>query len=130
MKFETVQIYFLSEFLVCCHPKNLLPWQHNLLTSLLPINIENTTPFSNNGTLMRTKCTQLSTMGKKTWLSMHPRNFGSDKIVHMYVCPPLHVSWGDILHFKHSARLAVNHMATRAFGEEKQQGQVFLSTKF
>ena len=25
MKFETVRIYFLSEFSVCCHPKILLP---------------------------------------------------------------------------------------------------------
>ena len=24
-------------------------------------------------------------MGKKKWLSMHPRNFGFDKIVHTYV---------------------------------------------
>ena len=34
MKFETVWIYFLSEFLVCCHPKILLPWQHDVTTSL------------------------------------------------------------------------------------------------
>ena len=34
MKFETVRIYFLSEFLVCCHPKILLPWQHDVTTSL------------------------------------------------------------------------------------------------
>ena len=30
---------------------------------------------------MSTKRVQRSTMSKKIWLSMHPRNFGSDKIV-------------------------------------------------
>ena len=33
MKFETLQIYFLSEFWVCCHPKILLPWQCDITTS-------------------------------------------------------------------------------------------------
>ena len=28
-----------------------------------------------------------NTMGKKIWLSMHPRNFGPDKIVYLYVRP-------------------------------------------
>ena len=27
-----VRIYFLSEFSVCCHPKILLPWQHDVTT--------------------------------------------------------------------------------------------------
>ena len=40
-------------------------------------------------------------MGKKVWLSMQPRHFGSDKIVRPYVRPPLDVRWGEILHFKH-----------------------------
>ena len=31
-------------------------------------------------------------MGKKIWLSMHPRNFGTKKIVHTYVGPRLHVN--------------------------------------
>ena len=35
MKFETVRIYFFSEFSVCCHPKFLLPWQHDITTSPL-----------------------------------------------------------------------------------------------
>ena len=35
MKFATVQIYLLSEFSVCCHPKILLPWQHDVTTSPL-----------------------------------------------------------------------------------------------
>ena len=35
MKFETVQIYFLSEFSVCCHPKILLLWQRDVTTSPL-----------------------------------------------------------------------------------------------
>ena len=34
---------------------------------------------------------------------MHPKNFGSDKIGRTYV-PPLHVSLGEILHFKKLAR--------------------------
>ena len=52
-------------------------------------------------------------MGKKIWLSMHPRNFGSDKIVPRYVRPPLHIMLvkfciSSMLHV-----LAVNCMATR-----------------
>ena len=35
MKFETVQIYFLSEFSVCCHPNILLLWQRDVTTSPL-----------------------------------------------------------------------------------------------
>ena len=33
--FETVRIYFLSEFSVCCDPKILLPWQRDVTTSPL-----------------------------------------------------------------------------------------------
>ena len=47
------------------------------------------------------KRTQWYTRGKKIWLSMQLKNFGSDKIVQTtYVHPPLHVgrckmtSWG------------------------------------
>jgi len=32
-----------------------------------------------------------STMAKKIWLSMNPRNFVSDKIVRTYERPPIHV---------------------------------------
>ena len=53
------------------------------------------------------------------WLSMYPRNFGSEKIVCTYVRPPLHVSRGEILHFKHPHVSAVNRLATRTFREEK-----------
>ena len=35
MKFKTVRILFSSEFSVCCHPKNLLPWQREVTTSPL-----------------------------------------------------------------------------------------------
>ena len=35
MKFETVLIHFLSDVLVCCHPKILLPWQRDVTTSPL-----------------------------------------------------------------------------------------------
>ena len=31
---ETVRIHFWSKFLVCCHPKILLPWQRDITTSL------------------------------------------------------------------------------------------------
>ena len=74
-------------------------------------------------------------MGKKIWLSMHPRNFGSEKIVRTrpYVRPPIHVSRGEILHFKYPRVSAVNRIATRTFRDKKQQQQqrrFFLSTSF
>ena len=37
-------------------------------------------------------------MGKKMWLSMHSRNFGSDKIICMYVPLLLHVSRCEMAH--------------------------------
>ena len=35
MKFETVRIHFLSDVLVCCHSRTLLPWQRDVTTSSL-----------------------------------------------------------------------------------------------
>ena len=35
MKFETVQINFLSDDLICCHPEILLPWQRDVSNSPL-----------------------------------------------------------------------------------------------
>ena len=35
MKFETLRIYFLSEFFSVCRPKILLPWQREVTTSPL-----------------------------------------------------------------------------------------------
>ena len=35
MKFETLQIQFLSEFSVCCDPEILLPWQRDVTSSPL-----------------------------------------------------------------------------------------------
>ena len=35
MKFETVQIHFLSNVLICCHPEILLPWQRDVTNSPL-----------------------------------------------------------------------------------------------
>ena len=32
---ETVQIHFLSDVLVCCHPEILLPWQRDVTISPL-----------------------------------------------------------------------------------------------
>ena len=54
-------------------------------------------------------------MGKKIWLSMHPINFGSKKIVRtrQYVRIPLHVSRGGILHFKHPPVSEVNRRTPR-----------------
>ena len=60
-------------------------------------------------------------MGKKIWFSIDPRNFGSDTIVHTtyvrtyVVRPPLYVSRGDILDFKHLARVNfyVSHVDNR-----------------
>ena len=77
-------------------------------------------------------------MGKKIWLSMHPRNFGSEKIVcttnvRPYVRPPGHVSRGEVLHFKYARVSAVNRIATRTFTDKKQQQQqsrFFLSRNF
>ena len=67
-------------------------------------------------------------MGKKIWLSMDPRNFGSEKIVcttnvRPYVRPPGHVSRGEVLQFKYARVSAVNRIATRTFTDEKQQQQ-------
>ena len=77
-------------------------------------------------------------MGKKIWLSMHPRNFGSEKIVcttnvRPYVRPPGHVSRGEVFHFKYARVSAVNRIATRTFTDKKQQQQpsrFFLSLNF
>ena len=35
MKFETVQIHFLRDVLICCQPEILLPWQWDVTTSPL-----------------------------------------------------------------------------------------------
>ena len=71
---------------------------------------------------------------------MHPRNFGSEKIVcttnvRPYVRPPGHVSRGEVLHFKYVRVSAVNRIATRTFTDKKQQQQqqqsrFFLSLNF
>ena len=36
MKFETVQIHFLSDFLIRCHPEILATWRNNF-SSLLQV---------------------------------------------------------------------------------------------
>ena len=78
-------------------------------------------------------------MGKKIWLSMHPKNFVSEKIVcttnvRPYVRPPGHVSRGEVLHFKYARVSAVNRIATRTFTDKQQQQQqqsrFFLSLNF
>ena len=42
-------------------------------------------------------------MGKEIWLSMHARHFGFEKIIRTRpsVRPLLHVSQGEIFHFKY-----------------------------
>ena len=62
-----------------------------------------------------------STMGKKIWLPMHSRNFGSDKVVLTYVRPPLHVSWGETLHSKHLARFGGKSYGHRDFKRETER---------
>ena len=59
-------------------------------------------------------------MSEKIWFPTHPRNFGSEKN-RPYLRPPLHVSRGEILHFKHSLVLTVNCTASRTFRDKKQQ---------
>ena len=54
-------------------------------------------------------------MGKKNWLSMHPRNFGSEKIVRKR--PSTHSR--EILHFKYPRVSTVNRIATRTFRGKK-----------
>ena len=69
---------------------------------------------------------------------MRSRNFSFDKIVRTYVRPPLHVSRGETLHFKHPAFFCGKSHGHRDFkretGRKKQQQQqesrVFRSTKF
>ena len=65
-------------------------------------------------------------MGKKIGSPMHPINFGSKKIVRTrpYIRPPVHVSRGEILYYKHL------RIATRTFRDKKQQRPFFLSAYF
>ena len=59
-------------------------------------------------------------MDKKIWLSINLRSlacFGSEKI-RPGVRPPLHVSRGEILHFKYPPVSKVNLIATRTFRDK------------
>ena len=71
MKFETVRIYFLSEFSVCCHPKILLPWQRDVTTS--PLYYGHV--FGRGYTLEIKELIEEGVFfsGKKPWASKHPR---------------------------------------------------------
>ena len=55
---------------------------------------------------------------------MHPRNFGSAKIVRTctYVRPPLHVCRGEILHYARFS--AVNRIATRTLKDKSNNSKV------
>ena len=60
---------------------------------------------------------------------MHPKNFGSEKIVRT-VRQPLHVSRDEILHFKHPRVSAVNRIASRPFSDKNKnnESRFFIST--
>ena len=78
------------------------------------------------------KRAQRSTMGKKIVREIlglaRNRPYG----IRPYVSPPLHVSRGEILHFKYTRVSAVNRVATRTFRDKKQQqrSRIFHSTQF
>ena len=61
---------------------------------------------------------------------MHPRNLGSDKIVRIYVRPPLHVSWGEILHFKQRERFGSKWHGHQDFETEKTRTKLSLRLNF
>ena len=46
--------------------------------------------FFDSGALARAKRAEQSTLNNKIWLSMHPKNFGSDKIVCATYVPDVH----------------------------------------
>ena len=46
--------------------------------------------FFDSGALARAKRAEQSTLNNKIWLSMHPKNFGSDKIVCATYVPYVH----------------------------------------
>ena len=59
---------------------------------------------------------------------MHPRKFGSEKVVRTYgvrpsVRPPLHVSRDEILHFKHTRVLALNRIASQTFRDKNNNSK-------
>ena len=64
----------------------------NTFDSSLYVNLRNLGLDSVYAGLARARSAQRSTIGKKFWLSRHPRNFVSDKIVRTYIRPPLHVA--------------------------------------
>ena len=92
--------YILSLVSVYTHPY--------FMTGLRPsLNMYPKTDTQNaslSGALESAKRAKRSTIGKKTWLSIHPRNFGSDKIVrlHAYVHPFMWATGDEILHFNHA----------------------------
>ena len=52
---------------------------------------------------------------------MRSRNFSFDKLVRTYVRPPLHVSRGETLHFKHPARFGGKSHGHRDFKRETER---------
>ena len=80
---------------------------------------------------------QRSTMGKKMWLSMLSRNFGSAKIIcmydGMYICPHLLCKLGWNVVFQAPAHFSCKSRGHPDLLERKikqQQSWVFLSAKF
>ena len=58
-------------------------------------------------------------MGKKIWLSMHPRNFDSDKIVRTYLHPGFIYARVKFCISSTPRVSEVNRMVTPTFGEKK-----------
>ena len=75
---------------------------------------------------------QRSTMGKKIFREILVLTRNRPYGVRSYVRPPLHVSRGEVLHFKYTRVSAVNRIATRTFRDKKQQqrSRIFHSTEF
>ena len=71
MKFETMQIYFLCEVSVCCHPKIFLPWQRDVTTFPLYYGLV----FGLGYTLEIKELIEAGVFlsAKKPWASKHPR---------------------------------------------------------
>ena len=75
---------------------------------------------------------QRSTMGKKIFREILVLTRNRPYGVRPYVRPPIHVSRGEILHFKYTRVSAVNRIATRTLRDKKQQqrSRIFHSTQF
>ena len=76
--------------------------------------------------LAREKRAERSTMDNKIWLSMHPRNFGSDKIVRTTYVPYVHTLYVHPINVDNRERTrARNKKTTRPISlEEKGENSI------